>query len=305
MTFGIFFCVAFAVCWAFMLSARDGVLVHMASINGVLQLSLFLAVAVVPFLRTRRVSWVDIAWPFGVAIIGVVALLLGDGYLPRRGIVGTVYLFIGLRMGVGAVAMARATGVIFRTEFPRYRYRRLMLEQSGSRHVDAHLLSEILTQGFANLSVLALPAFLMATDAYAGLPAIEVVGLGFCLFGYAFESVADLQKLRFVRRNRGGVCDVGLWRFSRHPNYFGEWLVWTGLVLAAGPSWLALHGVESTLVWIILGLGTASASAMLYVTLVHLTGARPAEYFSERKREGYRGYQAVTPMFFPRWPKSG
>jgi steroid 5-alpha reductase family enzyme len=41
------------------------------------------------------------------------------------------------------------------------------------------------------------------------------------------------------------------------------------------------------------------------VTLVHLTGARPAEYFSERKREGYRDYQAVTPMFFPRWPKSG
>ena len=305
MTFGVFFCVAFAACWSFMLSARDGVLVQMASINGVLQLSLFLAVAVVPFLRTRRVSWVDIAWPFGVAIIGVVALLLGDGYPPRRGIAGAVYLFIGLRMGVGAVAMGRATGVIFRTEFPRYRYRRLMLEQSGSRHVDAHLLSEILTQGFANLSVLALPAFLMATDAHAGLRAIEVVGLGLCLFGYAFESVADLQKLRFVRRNRGGVCDVGLWRLSRHPNYFGEWLVWTGLVLAAGPSWLALQGVESTAVWIVLGLGTASASAMLYVTLVHLTGAKPAEYFSERKREGYRDYQAVTPMFFPRWPKSG
>jgi steroid 5-alpha reductase family enzyme len=304
MNFGVILCVTFVTCWALMQSAQNTILVQMTRTNGVLQLLLFLAVAVVPFLRTRRVSWVDIAWPFGVAVIGVVILLLGDGYAPRRGVVAAAYLFIGLRMGVGAVTMARATGVIFRTEFPRYRYRRLMLEREGSRHVDAHLLAEIMTQGFANLSVLAAPGFLMAIDPHDGFRAGEILGLAVCVFGYVFESVADLQKLRFITRNRGGVCNVGLWRFSRHPNYFGEWLVWTGLVIAAFPSWMALQASEPAWVWFALGVSAAAASAMLYTTLVYLTGAKPAEYFSERKREGYREYQATTRMFFPWFPKT-
>lgn len=304
MNFGVILCFAFVACWSLMQSAHTEVLVQLSRTNGVLQLLLFLAVAVVPFLRTRRVSWVDIAWPFGVAVIGIVVFAIGDGYPLRRSMVAAAYLFIGLRMGIGAVAMARATGVIFRTEFPRYRYRRLMLEQSGSRHVDAHLLAEIMTQGFANLSVLALPGFLMAIDPHEGLRAVELAGFAVCVFGYGFESVADLQKLRFISRNRGAVCDVGLWRFTRHPNYFGEWLVWTGLVIAAIPSWMALRVVEPLSIWIGLGIGTLAASAMLYTTLVYLTGAKPAEYFSERKREGYRAYQARTPIFFPRLPKA-
>jgi steroid 5-alpha reductase family enzyme len=115
--------------------------------------------------------------------------------------------------------------------------------------------------------------------------------------------VADTQKLLFVNKNESGVCNVGLWKYSRHPNYFSEWLVWTALVIATIPSWLALKVTEPFIIWITLGVGSLCASIMLYITLVYLTGAKPAEYYSVRKRAEYRSYQERTSMFFPWFPK--
>jgi hypothetical protein len=85
---------------------------------------------------------------------------MGDADFMRKFIVGSVYLFIGLRMGLGMLVMAKATGVIFKTEFPRYKYRRMTLEQSGSKHV----VAEIMVRGFANITVLAFPGFLIVTN---------------------------------------------------------------------------------------------------------------------------------------------
>jgi len=94
-----------------------------------------------------------------------------------------------------------------------------------------------------------------------------------------------------------------LWRYSRHPNYFSEWLVWTGIVIAAVPSLMSLYGTEPTYVSAALGIGGAGASLMMYITLVYLTGAIPAEYYSVRKRADYKRYQETTNMFFPWFPK--
>ena len=268
------------------------------------QMTLFVLVAVLPFLRTGRMSWVDIAWPFGVALIGLQVLLLADGDATRRTIIGTIYLFIGLRMGVGAVTMAMRTGVIFKTEFPRYRYRRMVTEESGERHATLHMATEILAQGLANASVLAIPAFMMAVNREPAMSPIELAGIGLWIVAYMLESVADAQKLLFMSKNDGGVCNVGLWRYSRHPNYFAEWLVWTGIVISAIPSWFALKSQVAFFDWVMLGVGALGASAMLYITLVYLTGAKPAEYYSVRKREAYRRYQETTSMFFPWFPKS-
>ena len=79
--------------------------------------------------------------------------------------------------------------------------------------------------------------------------------------------------------------------------------MWTGLVIASVPSWLALRAIEAPYVWITLGIGAASASLMMYITLVYLTGAIPAEYYSARKRPEYKNYQETTNMFFPSFPK--
>ena len=119
-----------------------------------------------------------------------------------------------------------------------------------------------------------------------------------------FYVKADGQKLAFLRemKKRGlknQVCNVGLWRYSRHPNYFAEWMVWNALVIAAIPSWLARYGHDNIAVWLLLGLGLVNVSRLMYITLVHYTGAKPAEYFSVQKRPAYKAYQQTTNMFFP------
>lgn len=295
---------AFVAIWAVALGTVSEALVTLLLVNGAAQVVWFAVSAVAPTLRTGRMSWVDIAWPWGVCLIGVIAVALGDGAWPRRAVVGAVYGFIGARMGLGALVMGRKTGVIFQHDFPRYRYRAMKLDEAGVRHVRLHMALEVLVQGLANASILALPAFLLATNPEPQIAPLEIAGLVLWAVAYAIETVADGQKLLFVSRDDGeGVCDVGLWRYSRHPNYFAEWLVWTGIVLAAAPSWWALRDSEPPLVWAVLGLGAVGASAMMYTTLVYLTGAVPAEHFSVQKRPGYRAYQARTRRFFPWFPK--
>lgn len=303
MTFGPFLCVAFLAVWGVAVSVADANLAAMFVVNGVLQLALFSMVAIVPLIKTGRMSFVDIAWPFGVALIGIQILLMGDGDFIRKACVAGVYLLIGLRMGIGALTMARTTGVIIRTEFPRYTYRRMELSLKGESGIRLHMGAEILAQGFANASVLAIPGFLMAVNSDGQLHLLELAGVLVWFIAYLLESTADLQKLNFISKNKGGVCNVGLWRYSRHPNYFAEWLVWTGIVIASIPSWLALQGGDVDVASAVLGIGGLGASVMMYITLVYLTGAIPSEYYSVRKRQEYKHYQETTNMFFPWFPK--
>lgn len=303
MSLSIGLSLGFISLWCVTLFSNVDAVVDLLLVNAVIQVAFFIVVACIPFLRTGRMSYVDIAWPFGVALIGILIFLIGDGDVLRKTLVGGVYLFIGLRMGIGALTMAKTTGVIFKSEFPRYQYRRMILNKSGAKNIELHILVEILVQAFANISVLALPGFLMATNGSDSISMLEIIGI--CMWGaaYIFESIADGQKMLFISKNKGGVCNVGLWRYSRHPNYFAEWMVWTGLVVAAIPSWLALSTVDSTTVWIVLGVGALNASIMMYITLVYLTGATPSEYYSVRKRAEYKDYQEKTSMFFPWFPK--
>lgn len=303
MNFGPILCAAFLVVWVGAVSATHPTLANLLMVNAGVQLALFALVAVLPFIRSGRMSYVDIAWPFGVALIGLQIALLGDGDIVRRLCVAGVYLLIGLRMGIGALTMAWSTGVIFKTEFPRYEYRRMELSGRSESRIRFHLLSEISAQGLANASVLAIPGFVIAVNGQSGVHPLEIAGICVWIIAYVLESTADLQKMKFLSRNRGAVCNVGLWRYSRHPNYFSEWLVWTGIVIAAIPSLMNVHEMEPTSVFVTLCAGTAGASLMMYITLVYLTGAVPAEYYSVRKRADYKRYQETTNRFFPWWPR--
>lgn len=275
-------------------------------VNGVLQLVLFLCVVCIPIWRTGRMSYVDIGWPWGLVLIGVLTYIFSDGYWMRTGIVSIAYIFVGARMGLGALSMWKLG--YLKKEFPRYEYQKIRWEKSGKTNIPLAMQNEAIVQGLANASFLAIPALIIGTNPTPEFALLEIIGLIVWFGAFGIETVADMQKLKFLKdmkkagqRNR--VCNVGLWRYSRHPNYFAEWMVWNGLIIAAVPSLIALYEVEALLIWVLLCMGLLFASKIMYATLVYLTGAVPSEYYSVQKRPEYKQYQQTTSIFFPRKPK--
>ena len=271
-------------------------------VNGLGQLLLFAVVVCLPIWRTGRMSYVDIGWPWGLVLLGSLSYLYSDGYWVRSLTVSVVIVLVGLRMGLGALKMWRLG--LLKKEFPRYQYQRLRWERDGKTNVALALQVDATAQGLANASFLALPIFIIASNDSPDFSVFELMGLVIWLLGFVMETVADLQKSRFLYKmkqagSKNQVCDVGLWRYCRHPNYFAEWMVWNGLVIAALPSWFALQAVENTMLWMLLGAGLLFTSKVMYGTLVYATGAVPSEYYSLQKRPGYKEYQQRTNRFFP------
>ncbi|MEM7335010.1 MAG: DUF1295 domain-containing protein [Chloroflexota bacterium] len=271
-------------------------------VNGIAQLLLFTFVVCIPAWQTGRISYVDIGWPLGVALIGFITLLMADGYTGRKLIISAAYLFIGLRMGIMALIMWQQGHL--NKELPRYEYQKGRWERAGKTNVKLAAQVEVLIQGLANASFLAIPAFLIAHNQSPTVSPLEIVAIGLWIGAFVLETVADWQKRRFLldmkaKGLKRQVCTVGLWRYSRHPNYFAEWLVWTALVIGALPSWRALFQQINIVIWILLGCTLLFVSRLFYITLVYHTGAVPAEFYSAQKRPDYKAYQEQTNRFFP------
>jgi steroid 5-alpha reductase family enzyme len=274
----------------------------LAVLNGLGQTVLFTLVVCIPIWRTGRMSYVDIGWPWGLVLLGIVSLVYSEGYWLRSLIVSAVVILVGLRMGLGALKMWQLG--LLKKEFPRYQYQRIVWEKEGKDNTGLALQVDAISQGLANASFLAFPVFIIASNNSEEFLLLEIVGLVIWILAFAMESIADLQKVRFLQAMKKAgkqrqVCNIGLWKYCRHPNYFAEWMVWNGLVIAAIPSWLALRGSETEPVWYLLGLGLLLASRFMYRTLVYITGAVPSEHFSAEKRPGYADYQKQTNRFFP------
>lgn len=282
--------------------------------NTIGQAVLFIFVVCIPISRTGRMSYVDIAWPWGLVLVGVISFIFSDGYWLRSLFISGMVILVGLRMGLGAVKMWRS-GYLDK-ELPRYEYQHIRWKKKGKDNTQLALQVDAISQGLANASFLAMPIFITATNAQQSFGAVEILGI--CIWGVALlmESIADFQKLAFLKRmkkeeKRNQVCNVGLWKYSRHPNYFAEWMVWNGLIITALPSWLALKDIQSgffndqieQILWLLLGAGLIFVSRMMYLTLVYATGAIPAEHYSAQKRPEYKEYQKTTNRFFPGPPK--
>ncbi|MFT6034362.1 MAG: steroid 5-alpha reductase family enzyme [Arenicella sp.] len=286
----------------FMLLLMTNNLSSVSLINGVLQILLFTLVVCIPIWRTGRMSYVDIGWPWGLVVIGILTWVHGEGNSTRVALVSIAYIFAGSRMGLGALKMWQLG--LLKKEFPRYEYQKIRWIQAGKTNTALAMQVDAIWQGMANASFLAIPAFIIATNPSASISVFEVIGMLIWAGSFAMESVADMQKLSFLKvmkksGQRNQVCNIGLWKYSRHPNYFAEWMVWNGLIIAAIPSWIALYGSESMIVWGLLAVGLLMASRMMFSTLVHHTGAVPSEYYSVQKRPEYKAYQETTNMFFP------
>ena len=292
--------IPFIACWILLFNSNN--FQSIALINGIAQLVLFLLVVCIPISRTGRMSYVDIGWPWGVALIGLITYCLINSITLSKTLAITAYILIGSRMGVGALKMW-SMGLL-KKEFPRYEYQKIRWEKSNKTNINIAMQVEALSQGLANASFLAIPIFLIYASPLTQLSTIEIIGFSIFILSIVLETAADYQKLKFLkemkRQNKQNmVCDIGLWKYTRHPNYFAEWMVWNGLIIASIPSYISLFDSEVFWLWALIGIALLYTSRIMYITLVYLTGAVASEYYSAQKRPAYKSYQKSTNIFFP------
>ncbi|WP_067898341.1 DUF1295 domain-containing protein [Nocardia vaccinii] len=231
--------------------------------------------------RMRRYNVVDVVWGPGFVLVAVIAALLGDGPLARRVLMLVLVAVWGLRLGWYIQRRTAGHG-----EDPRYAR---LLDQHG-RSVWAVVSRIFVTQGVVQW-IVSLPVQVAAAAGPvhgAGWIAL-VAGVPVWAVGLFFEAVGDRQMARFrADPDRRGVMDRGLWAWTRHPNYFGDFCVWWGLWLIGAAAWP--------------GVLTVFAPLIMSYLLIHGTGARLLEQ-AMRDRPGYREYQRRTAYFFPRPPR--
>jgi len=269
-------------------------------VNLISQIFIFLFIVCIPAYFTDRMSYVDIAWPFGLIAIGLISFMYGDGYLLKKSIISMLYIIAGLRMGIGALILLKKG--YLNNELPRYKYQRIRWKKKGFTNDKFSVQYEILLQCFANATFLAIPAILISNNNSEFFSNFEIIGVLLWIVFFFLEHISDLQKQKFLinaKKNKlkNKVCNVGLWKYTRHPNYFSEWMIWNSLIIASCSS-LPIN--NSMIIFI----GTTTAlfyiTILMYQTLVFLTGAVPSEYYSLIKRPEYKNYKKTTNMFFPR-----
>jgi steroid 5-alpha reductase family enzyme len=234
-------------------------------------------------LRLRDASIVDVAFVAGIVLVAWLAFAIAEGSAARKVLVVTLTTLWGLRLAGYITRRKLGEGEDFRYEELRQRY--------GERFPIVSLVVVFLFQG-AGIWAVSLPVqTAQVPDSPQGLVLLDFVGIAVWSVGMLFESVADFQLARFRAdpRNRGKVMDSGLWRYSRHPNYFGEFCIWWGLYA------VALATVEAW--WSIIGPLTMS------FILIRLFGVPAMEPHLSRTKEGYEDYVRRTSAFLPKPPR--
>jgi steroid 5-alpha reductase family enzyme len=235
-------------------------------------------------LRLRDASIVDIVWGAGFVLIAWVAAVTAEGDATRSRVLVACTTVWGLRLA----------GYLFWRNHGKgedYRYR-AMRKHWGPRFPLISLVTVFALQGVL-MWVVSLPVQLgQMRAAPSGLGAVGVLGVVVWAIGLAFETIGDVQLARFKASpdSAGKVMDRGLWAWTRHPNYFGDFCVWWGLFLiAVRPGGFTFFAV----------IGPAAMSFLL----LRVSGVAMLEKTIGKRRPGYEEYVARTSAFFPRPPR--
>lgn len=227
-------------------------------------------------------SIVDIFWGPMVALAAVMAYAMGDYRSTRSQLMISLIVIWAARLAIYLAYRNVGHG-----EDARYRVFR---RRAGQRFWFVSLGSIFLFQA-ALAWIVSMPALVVvARPDQPGWNILDGVGIALFVFGLAYETVADLQLARFrqSKTNSGAVLDHGLWRYSRHPNYFGEFCLWWGL---------GLLGLSGGGVWALLG------PSLVSFLLLRLSGVPMLEKTLGDRRPGYDTYRRSTNAFFPGKPR--
>jgi steroid 5-alpha reductase family enzyme len=247
-------------------------------------LALLLAVTFATGARAGKHSVIDVAWGTGIAVAGLASYLasLGHGDATRRWLLLAATAAWGCRLAVHVAVRLRGAG-----EDPRYRD---LLSRAPRGRNSYALRVAYLPQGLVLLVATAPVAAGVAQPSPAS--AVTAVGAAAWLFGFGFEAVGDWQLARFRAdpANRGHLMDRGLWRYTRHPNYFGDAAMWWGVFLLSYATPVQLVTVISPL--------------LMTFVLTRGTGQRLTDARMAQSHPDYAEYAARTSAFFPRPPRS-
>ncbi len=243
--------------------------------------ALMVVVWIISVARTD-VSLVDIAWGFGFVVVAWVAFWVVGEAGPRRWLLVVLTSIWGLRLSIYLAWRNLGSGEDFRYQ--------VMRRKSPDTFWWKSLFTVFGLQAIL-MWMVSLPVQ-MGPIPDPGLGLLDWLGAAAWVVGIVFEATGDWQLARFKAdpANKGKVMDQGLWRYTRHPNYFGDFMVWWGLyliALSAGQWW------------------TVVGPIVMSVLLMRVSGVGLLEKTITKRRPGYEEYMERTNAFFPGPPRSG
>lgn len=260
-----------------------------AFVGASIALSAAMAMAWLVWSRTRNSGWVDTVWTLGVSATGCIGALwpLSGDWSSRQMLVALLIALWGLRLA--AHIAVRTAGI---TDDPRY----AKLLEGWGEHAPSRMFSLLQKQALVSIP-LGIAVIAAAWNPTPGLRLQDMLGLAVLAIAIAGEALADHQLRRFRTdpANKGRICDAGLWAWSRHPNYFFQWLGWCAYPLLA----IDLVGQYP---W---GYAALGAPLCMYWLLTRVSGIPPLEeHMLKTRGDAFRHYQARTNAFFPLPPRT-
>jgi len=254
--------------------------------NAGVLIALFVAMWLVT-LKTRDVTPVDSLWAIGMVVMAGSTWLQTEGDPQRKTLLLGLCAVWGLRLG----------GYLFwrwRQHGADRRYEKMFAHAREKRGWGFGLASLLMVYAMQAplLFIVCLPVQLGQVDAAPGVGTLGCVGAALATAGILFESIGDWQLARFRSdpANKDKVLDSGLWRYTRHPNYFGDACTWWGLYLIAAESGTGLWALPGPI--------------LLTWTLIKWSGVPTTEGRMKRKKPGYETYVRRTSGFLPWFPKA-
>lgn len=242
----------------------------------------YMTVWFVVSLLKQRNDVADVAWGPGFIVVAITSSVMATELTLRALIVTTMVLIWGIRLALHIAS--RHAG---KPEDERYAAWR---REWGSTVTIRSFLQVFMLQGIL-LTIISIPVVMINTAPSLPFTPLDIIGISVWLAGFTFEAVSDRQLKQFVKNptNRGKIMTGGLWRFSRHPNYFGEVTLWWGIYivsLSVPGGWMSIIG-----------------PIMITFLILKVSGIPMLEKAFEANPD-FQQYKRQTSAFFPLPPKS-
>jgi len=223
----------------------------------------------------KNYSVVDAYWSIGLMVSGLI-YLWSVPITPRNSVISALIIIWALRL----------SGYLWYTRIHQGHVDKRYTELSNHWKINQSLgfFLNFQLQGLL-IFILSFLFYLISKSNNPNLTLVDGIAIVVVLVGIIGESLADLQLNRFKARPKGGLCNIGLWNYSRHPNYFFDWVTWLGFTLFSLQSKMGYLGLISLL--------------LLYFIFTRITGPLTERGSVQSKGQKYIDYQQQTSMFFP------